>query len=160
MKSWANTKPVQQAEQWLNQAIAEARTSTVQAVSELGGEAVSRRELRRAVDEIDADTLTQAGEYLITGSPNRAKDVMISRTNLSERDIDAIIDGAEAEVDQLINDVQTQLNQVSEAAATYTQAVLWTLFLASTLGLVAGFLGGASGAGTVRRIYPVTETRV
>lgn len=160
MKSWANTKPVQQAEQWLNQAIAEARTSTVQAVSELGGEAVSRRELRQAVDEIDADTLTQAGEYLITGSPNRAKDVMISRTNLSERDIDAIIDGAEAEVDQLINDVQTQLNQVSEAAATYTQAVLWTLFLASTLGLVAGFLGGASGAGTVRRIYPVTETRV
>jgi ABC-type hemin transport system substrate-binding protein len=85
---------------------------------------------------------------------------MISRTNLSEHDIDAIIDGAEAEVDQLINDVQTQLNQVSEAAATYTQAVLWTLFLASTLGLVAGFLGGASGAGTVRRIYPVTETRV
>lgn len=159
MDNWKSSDPVQQAKQWVTQTIAKARASAVQSVSELGGDAVTRGELREAVDEIDSDTLTQAGQYLITGSPNLAKDVMVSRTNLSEREIDAIIDGAEAEVDQMIEEAKAELNEVTEATATYTQAILWTLFLASALGLVAGFFGGAIGAGTVRRLDPATGNR-
>jgi hypothetical protein len=160
MEDWKGSEPVQQANQWLTQAMAKIRASAVQSVSQLGGDDVTRDELREAVRDIDTDTLTEAGQHLITGSPSRAKDVMVSRTNLSEREIDAIIDGAEAEVDQMVKEAKAELDEATEAAATYTQAVLWTLFLASALGLVAGFFGGATGASTVRRLNPVTETRV
>jgi hypothetical protein len=89
------------------------------------------------------------------GNPEEAKDILAINTSLSESEIEAIVDGAQQEVQQKLDEAKVTINETTEAIGTYTQAMLWTAFIAGALGLVAGIVGGYTGAGTVRRIYGV-----
>lgn len=116
---------------------------------------MSSQEVSQALKDLDSDTLVEAGQYLITGKPEMAKDVLAVNTSLSEQEIEAIVSGAEKEAKQLVSEAKAELNKVSETVGTYTQAVLWTAFIASALGLIAGLIGGHLGAGAVRKVYAV-----
>ncbi len=124
-----------------------------------GTPAASQQEIRRALDEIDADTLLAAAEPIIAGEPERAKDVLAVNTNLSEREIDTIVDGVSEEMSQQIDEAQQQVEEAVETVSTYTQAVMWIAFVASALALVVAIAGGWVGAGTVRRLYAIDVSR-
>jgi hypothetical protein len=124
-----------------------------------GTPAASQQEIRRALDEIDADTLLAAAEPIIAGEPERAKDVLAVNTNLSEREIDTIVDGVSQEMSQQIDEAQQQVEEAVETVSTYTQAVMWIAFVASALALVVAIAGGWVGAGTVRRLYAIDVSR-
>lgn len=124
-----------------------------------GTPAASQQEIRRALGEIDADTLLAAAEPIIAGEPERAKDVLAVNTNLSEREIDTIVDGVSQEMSQQIDEAQQQVEEAVETVSTYTQAVMWIAFVASALALVVAIAGGWVGAGTVRRLYAIDVSR-
>ncbi|MEX2494742.1 MAG: hypothetical protein WD448_01570, partial [Woeseia sp.] len=136
----------------ISSALAEAQRGQRPASAD-GTPAASQQEIRRAIEQIDADTLFAAAEPIIAGEPDRAKDVLAINTNLSEREINTIVDGVSQEMSQQIEEAQQQVKEAVEAASTYTQAVMWVAFFASVLGLVVAIVGGRIGAGTVRKLY-------
>lgn len=156
-ESWSESEGAQEAQQWLNEQMDDVKNSINQSVADLGGAEVSSQEVDQVWQELDPEVLVEAGQYLITGQPEMAKDVLAVNTNLSKDDINAIVDGAEQEVRQLIDKAKDKLNKASEAIGTYTQAVLWSAFIAAALGMLAGLIGGHMGAGAVRRVYATRQ---
>ncbi|CAN5310798.1 hypothetical protein BH24PSE2_BH24PSE2_11100 [soil metagenome] len=138
----------------ISAAVAEAQRSGAQ-----DDPAASQREVRRALDQIDKDTLVAMARPIIAGEPERAKDVLAANTNLNEREIDAVVDSVSDEMSQQIDEAKQQMGEAVEVASTYAQAVSWAAFIAGALGLVVSIAGGWLGAGTVRRLYTVDATR-
>ncbi len=155
MENWQESDAAQQAENWLDEQMSDARQAVSSSVADMAGPEVSASEVSQAMRELDSDTLAQAAQYLVTGEPERAKDVLVANTNLESDDIDAIVDGAEQEVDQMVSKAKAELDQATEVAGKYAQATLWTAFVAACLGALAGIFGGYIGAHTVRRVYAV-----
>ena len=155
IESWSNSENAEEAQKWVSQQVASIKSSVSQSVSEMAGSEVSAQEVSQTVNNLDSDTMFEAGQYLITGQPEMAKDVLAINTNLSESEIEAVVKGAEKEAKELVDEAKAELNKASETAATYTQAILWSAFIAAALGLIAGLVGGHLGAGTVRRVYSV-----
>jgi len=54
-----------------------------------------------------------------------------------------------AQVDKYKADVQA----AADAAARYTAAAMWVIFLSSLIALIAAAIGGWLGAGHVHRVY-------
>jgi len=154
-QDWSNSKQAEEAQQWLTTQIDDLKDSVSQSVSEMAGSEVSSQQISQTLEQLNSETILQTGQYLVMGKPEMAKDVLAVNTNLSEADIEAIVNGAEKETKQLISKAKAQLNEATETMGTYTQAVLWAAFIASALGLIAGLVGGHLGAGAVRRIYAV-----
>ncbi|MDO6569041.1 hypothetical protein Q4561_18355 [Alteromonas sp. 1_MG-2023] len=154
-EAWSNSSEAQEAQNWLSQQMNSIESSVSDSVGEMAGGEVSSQEVSQAIKELNSETLMEAGQYLITGEPEMAKDVLAVNTSLSEQEIEAIVDGAEQEAEQLIAEAKAEINKVTETVGTYTQAVLWTAFIASALGLIAGLMGGHLGAGAVRKVYAV-----
>ncbi|CAM3910450.1 hypothetical protein [Rheinheimera salexigens] len=155
VQSWSKSDGAIQAEQWLDEQFNDARNAMSQSIANMAGSEVSTQEVNRALQQLDQETMLEAGQYLIMGQPEMAKDVLAVNTSLSEQDIQAIVDGAEKEAKQFIDKAKAKLNQATEAVGTYTQAVLWSAFIAAALGMLAGLIGGHLGAGAVRRVYAV-----
>ncbi|QBQ56593.1 hypothetical protein E3U44_14690 [Nitrosococcus wardiae] len=109
-------------------------------------EGVSPEEVERAIEQLDAQTLQAAAMQLLQGNTQAAKDVLAVNTNLSEAEINAIINGVEQEVQQRLDTI-----------ATYTQAILWATFISSLLGLAMAIIGGWIGASRVRRFYAIQQ---
>lgn len=155
-RNWNESDSMQQAQQWLSQQINDVQRSVSQSLSDMAGPEVRSQEINRALEQLDSETLVEAGQYLMMGKPDMAKDVLAVNTNLSDDDITAIINGAEQEAQALIDEAQESLNEATEAVGTYMQAVLWTAFVASALAMLAGLFGGHMGAGAIRRVYKVS----
>lgn len=153
--SWRDSEAAEDAQAWLDEQVNNAKQSASAAISEMAGPQVSAREVKKALGELDAEVLTDTAQQLIMGNPEEAKDILAINTSLSESEIEAIVDGAQQEVQQKLDEAKVTINETTEAIGTYTQAMLWTAFIAGALGLVAGIVGGYTGAGTVRRIYGV-----
>ena len=132
---------------------------TAAAPSTTAAPAASQQEIRRALDEIDADTLMAVARPILAGEPERAKDVLAVNTNLSEREIDAVVDGVSQEMSQQIEEAKQQMEQTVETASTYAQAVTWAAFVAGALSLIIAIAGGWLGARTVHRLYAVDVSR-
>lgn len=124
-----------------------------QTASQAGQSAASQQEIRRALDEIDANTLMAVARPIVSGQPERAKDVLAVNTSLSEREIDAVVDGVSQEMAQEIDEAKQQLSQTVETASSYAQAVSWIAFIAGALALLVAIFGGWLGARSVRRLY-------
>lgn len=138
---------------------AEDTPATAAAPSTTAPPAASQQEIRRALDEIDADTLMAAARPILAGEPERAKDVLAVNTSLREREIDTVVDGVSQEMSQQIDEAKQQMDQAVETASTYAQAVTWTAFIAGALSLIVAIAGGWLGAGTVHRLYAVDVSR-
>jgi hypothetical protein len=118
-----------------------------------GGADVTQQEVTQALQQMDAQTLQNVAMQLIQGNTEAAKNVLVVNTDLSEQEINSLVDGIANEIEQPIQQFQNQANQVVEAASDYTQAVLWTAFISSAIGLLVAIAGGWLGADTVRRLY-------
>lgn len=60
---------------------------------------------------------------------------------------------------QQIDEARQQVEATVETVSTYTQAVMWIVFVAGALALVVAIAGGWVGAGTVRRHYAIDVPR-
>lgn len=118
-----------------------------------GGARVTAQDITRAVEQMDANTLQAVGMRLMMRDVEGAKDILVANTNLSDAQVNDLIDGVNQEVERTIDKYQQELNEATEAMATYTQAVLWTIFAASAIGLALSIMGGSVGAATTKRLY-------
>ncbi|MFG0335643.1 MAG: hypothetical protein ACF8TS_19970, partial [Maioricimonas sp. JB049] len=125
-----------------------------------GGARVTQRNVRRALEQLDPQTLQTVSMRLMSGDTQAAKDTLTANTNLTSRQINDIVEGVNADVSRTVQRYQEEAAQAVEAASTYTQAVLWSVFLASAMGLAVSLLGGWLGADSSRRLYVETHHKV
>ena len=123
----------------------------LQAAADLAGPALTASELRTALSQLDGETLAEIATHLVQGEEDRAKNVLTSNTSLNDREVNRVIDEVASKFEQQLEEWRQQAGQVIKAAADYTQMVLWSMFLASLLGLLAAMFGGRMGAMRIRQ---------
>jgi hypothetical protein len=111
-----------------------------------GGQAPSRQELEQAIRSMDTQTLTQVARELIAGNTQGARSALAANTNLSEQQINTLLQGLSQTVNERVGQARQRISETAEKASTYTQGVIWTLFFSSLLGLGGALFGGAIGA--------------
>lgn len=119
------------------------------------GADVSPEEIREAMEQLDTQALQAAAVQLLQGNTEAAKAVLAVNTNLSEAEVNEIVEG----IKQYVQQLQDKVRQRIEVASNYTQALLWTAFVSSLLGLIVAILGGWVGAQGIRHFY-ATHPRV
>jgi len=118
-----------------------------------GGPRVSTQDVSRALEQLDLQTVQSAAIQLLQRDIEGAKDILVANTDLTDEQINDLVDGVNQEVERTIAQYRDKLNTATEAIATYSQAVLWSVFAASAIGLVLSILGGYFGATTSKRLY-------
>jgi hypothetical protein len=118
-----------------------------------GAAPVDPQEVRRAVDELEPRVLAQIAGHLAAGETEQARRLLADNTNLSDADVDAIVNGLAAEARSETGELRREIAQTTETASTYTQAALWAAFISGALALLASIAGGTLGASSTRRYY-------
>lgn len=111
-----------------------------------GGQAPTQQELEQAIQNMDTQTLTQVARELIAGDTRGAQNALAANTNLSEQQINTLVQGLSQTVNERVSQARQQISETVEKASTYTQGVIWTMFFSSLLGLGGALFGGALGA--------------
>lgn len=113
------------------------------------GAQVSQAEARRAVEQLDRQTLGEIAGALVRGDAEQAKHILAASTTLSRAEVNQIVDGLGTEAQRY----QREAKEAADKAAGYSSAVLWAVFVSSAIGLVLAIIGGWMGARSVARIY-------
>jgi hypothetical protein len=143
------------------QALLKRRASELAAQANVpGGAEVSPEEVRRAIDQLDAQALQAAAVQLLQGNTEAAKNVMAVNTNLSEAQIDEIVDGVATELKQDIEKYKAEAAKRMESLSSYTQAVIWVMFVSNCLGLVLAIIGGWLGVHSVHHFYVLHRRKI
>ncbi|MFO1431702.1 MAG: hypothetical protein U1F76_16460 [Candidatus Competibacteraceae bacterium] len=145
----ANSPLVTSIQAQLKQKAAQAIAATAPA----GGTPVSPQQAQQVVNQIDSNTLQAVAVQLVQGNTDAAKGILSANTSLSPEQVNSVVNG-------MSDEVKNRVDQATEAAAKYTQGVLWTTFLSGLLGLIAAIIGGWLGADTIRRLYHEDRTVV
>lgn len=119
------------------------------------GTNVSPQQVQQTIDKLDAKTLQSVASQLIQGDTEGAKATLASNANLSQENINGIINGVSGQVEQFKAETARRL----ESAAKYTQAALWAMFVSSVLGLIVTIIGGRLGAERVNRLFFMGSSR-
>jgi cobalamin biosynthesis Mg chelatase CobN len=109
----------------------------------------STADVRRATEQLDRQTMAAVATALMKGNTDNAKALLAANTSMSQAEIDQTLQGLQAQVDKAKADVQA----AADAAARYTAAAMWVIFLSSLIALVAAAVGGWLGAGHVHRVH-------
>lgn len=117
-----------------------------------GGTDVSSDDIRSAMSQLTPATMQKVAMRLAQGKTQSAKDVLTANTNLTSRQVNDVVGGVEEDVSRTIQRYQNEASQAVEVASTYTQAVLWSVFLASAMGMAISLLGGSVGTESTRTI--------
>lgn len=117
-----------------------------------GGADVSQSDIQTAMSQLTPETMRKVATRLAQGNTRGAKDVLTANTTLTGRQVDDIVQGVDEDVSRTIQRYQDKASAVVEKVSTYTQAVLWTVFIASALGLAISLLGGWLGTESTRFI--------
>ncbi|HEY9199691.1 MAG TPA: hypothetical protein VIR60_10015 [Gammaproteobacteria bacterium] len=112
-----------------------------------GGATVSREEVRRSIEELQPAVLATIAAQLVQDDTEAAKNTLVVNTPLSRAEVDRIIEGMSASVQQM----QQRVEQAADQAAKYSAAALWALFVSSVLGLLMCAWGGWAGSRHVAR---------
>jgi len=139
---------------WIQQTLRREASGIIAGLDQPGGARVSRREVARVMAQLDLQTLEAVARPLLQGNTRAARDVLAVRTDLTEQQIDALVQGVESEARQTTQALENTLTQYAATARDYVQSVLWTVVLSSLVGLLIAILGGRLGAGRVRRPLP------
>jgi len=145
-----------------NGAMAAIKREAARIASEnASGEDVSPERIRLAMDELDAESTSAIATELVLGRDQSAKDILTARTNLTDREVDAIVTGAKAAIAPRVAEAKAKLDRAMEAASTYANAALWTTFAGAAIALLAALLGGLAGLEIPdARTVPLTAGRV
>ncbi len=142
----------------IEQMLRTAGNRIAETASRLGGEEVQAEEVRQALQQLDPQTLRTIANHLIQGDTEGAKQALATDTELTQAEVDSIVEGIRQEVSAMVTQAKEQLSDTAQAAADYSQAVLWTSFLSGAISLIVAILGGWLGARTVKRLYVNVET--
>jgi hypothetical protein len=140
----------------------EAAADYIASLDEEGAPQVTQTEVRRALRDLDSEVLLDASRHLVFGDPDAVKHVLAANTALTRREINDLVDGVEADMRSTIQEYRAEIEQMSETASDYAQAVVWTAFGTLAIALVVSILGGWLGTEATRRIevsrvHPTTE---
>ena len=138
----ATTALQAELKQALSEAVARAAT---EAPTE--GPTVSQEEVRQAIEQLRPATLATIAGQLMRGDTAAAENTLVINTPLSRSEINQIIEGMAASVQQM----QQRAQEVADQAARYSAAALWALFFSSALGLAMAAWGGWMGGRRVAR---------
>jgi hypothetical protein len=127
---------------------AEAGQALARAAQDAGGK-VSEERARRTLDQLDRETTTGIVVQLVRGNPESAKTILAANTTLNQAEVEQLIKGLSQEVSSYMQTLQVQ----AKKTADYSAAVLWAVFISSSVGLVMAIIGGRLGAQVGSRIY-------
>jgi hypothetical protein len=127
---------------------AEASQALARAAQDAGGK-VSEERTRRALDQLDRETTTGIVVQLVRGNPESAKTILAANTTLNKAEVDQLIEGLSQEVSRYMQALKAQ----AKKTADYSAAVLWAVFISSSVGLIMAIVGGRLGAQAGIRIY-------
>ena len=127
---------------------AEVSQALARAAQDAGGK-VSEEKARRALDQLDRETTTGIVVQLVRGNLESAKTILAANTTLTKAEVEQLIEGLSQEVSRDKQALQAQ----AKKAADYSAAVLWTVFISSSVGLIMAIIGGRLGAQAGVRIY-------
>lgn len=131
--------------------------SYIAKMDQQGGPDVSQGDIRRALNDMDADAMQSLTFNLIEGDFDGAKHVVTRNTNLTKAEVNELIDGTEATINQQVEEYKSEMNEVLEEASTYASQFLFTLFGSAAAALLVSVGGGYLGADSSRRIYGEEE---
>ncbi len=129
------------------------------AVTKDGESAISEEEARSALEQLDGDALQQISIAYLRDDKEAAKDTLASQTNLTEQQVDQLANSISTKIEQRVQKYKDEIAQAIEVSSDYAQAVLWTAFIASALGLIASILGAMWGCREAVRIHTVAVDR-
>src|ERR1700693_3333912 len=89
----------------------------------------STADVRRATDQLDRQSMAAAAAALMKGNTDNAKALLAANTSMSQAEIDQTLQGLQAKIDKSKADVQA----AADAAARYTAAAMWVIFLSSLI---------------------------
>ncbi len=127
---------------------AEASQALARAAQDAEGK-VSEERVRRALDQLDRETTTGIVVQLVRGKPESAKTILAANTTLNQAEVEQLVKGLSQEVSSYMQALQAQ----AKKTADYSAAVLWAVFISSSVGLVMAIIGGRLGAQAGTRIY-------
>ncbi|HZA28952.1 MAG TPA: hypothetical protein VE735_05050 [Gammaproteobacteria bacterium] len=127
---------------------AEASQALARAAQDAGGK-VSEERARRTLDQLDRETTTGIVVQLVRGNPESAKAILAANTTLTKAEVEQLIEGLSQEVSRDKQVLQAQ----AKKTADYSAAVLWAVFISSSVGLIMAIIGGRLGAQAGIRIY-------
>lgn len=107
----------------------------------LAGPNADAKTMRKAVDQLDADTMTAISESFITGDAQSAKDAIALNTSLSDEEADRVI----AELNAKTEEAKEKAKQAADKAAAYTVFALWAGIITSIVSLFAAKCGAKAG---------------
>jgi MFS family permease len=126
----------------------EVSQALARAAQDEGGK-LSEERARRALDQLDRETTTGIVVQLVRGNPESAKTILAANTTLNQAEVEQLTKGLSQEVSSYMQALQAQ----AKKTADYSAAVLWVVFISSSVGLVMAIIGGRLGAQAGIRIY-------
>jgi hypothetical protein len=126
----------------------EVSQALARAAQDEGGK-LSEERARRALDQLDRETTTGIVVQLVRGNPESAKTILAANTTLNQAEVEQLTKGLSQEVSSYMQALQAQ----AKKTADYSAAVLWAVFISSSVGLIMAIIGGRLGAQAGLRIY-------
>ena len=121
-------------------------------LDEDGGAELSKEDVQKALKQLDPAVMGTVSMRLINGDVRGAKDALASKTDLTNRQINEVVDGVNEDASRTIKRYQNEISEAAETATSYATAVLWTIFVASAMALAVSLIGGWMGAESSRRL--------
>jgi len=125
-----------------------------------GGADVSQENIRKAFDQLSPQTMQTVAYRLAQGNVQGAKDSLTANTNLSNAQVNDIVDGVNDDVSRTVGKYQQEAEEAVETASSYAQAVTWSVFAATAMGLAISLLGGWLGTEGSRRVQVEVRPQV
>lgn len=121
---------------------AEIKETVSQNIAQMAGPQVNQQEIQRAIDHLNAGTMTEVATALLQGNEGEARQILADKTELSQTEISSVITG----LTHAAPSYTDKLQETAGKAGGVASVTLWVLFLCNFLGLAVGAWGGSIGA--------------
>lgn len=97
--------------------------------------------LQKASEQIDSKTLSGIALALVQGNEKHAKELLVSNTDLQEKQIDDLISSAKNQAHKIGEDIRSQADE----ARKYAAGILWVMLISYLVALIASIIGARYG---------------
>lgn len=132
------------------------QTEIKDAVGAQAAKETANPNFRRAVRELDAETLTAVGSDFVRGDQNAAADSLAYHTSLNRAEAQQVVNNLSAKIEE----AKARLKEAKDKVAKFTTAALASSVLISLISLLAAIAGGSAGARMYFQVLQTRRTRV
>jgi hypothetical protein len=125
-----------------------------------GGASISPQQAQQAMNQLNNNALREAAVELVQGNTDAAKIILAANTNLSVKQVDDVVDGVTNKAKQNIQRFKDETAKGIAAVKSYTETLLWVIFVANMLGLIFAILGGWLGSHHVHHFYVLHRRKI